>query len=131
VEENMSAIASYYNTPKEITESHYEKVDVDAVVKEQKHLIVEQRAKLSSTFHKRTKLFSGKLGFYPHKKMDLELLPGAQPVHSCPYPVPHANQVVFKKELDRLTEIGVLTCIGATEWAAPTFVTPKKDGNVC
>jgi hypothetical protein len=50
VEENMSAIASYYNTPKEITESHYEKVDVDAVVKEQTHLSTEQRDKLSTTF---------------------------------------------------------------------------------
>jgi hypothetical protein len=29
-ENDMSAMASYYNTPKEITESHYKKVDVDA-----------------------------------------------------------------------------------------------------
>jgi hypothetical protein len=32
VEENFSSIASYYNTPKEITESHYEKVDVNTVI---------------------------------------------------------------------------------------------------
>jgi hypothetical protein len=38
-EENLS---SYYACPKQITESHYAKVDVDAVVKEQKHLSVEQ-----------------------------------------------------------------------------------------
>jgi hypothetical protein len=38
----MSVIASYYNTPKEITESHYKKVDVNAVVKEQTHLSAEQ-----------------------------------------------------------------------------------------
>jgi hypothetical protein len=130
MEENMSVIATYYNTPKEITESHYERVDVDAVVKEQTHLSAEQWDKLSTTFRKRNKLFSGKLGFYPHKKMDLELLPGAKPVHSRPYPVPYAHQVVFKKDLDRLTEIGMLTRIGATKWAAPTFITPKKDGPV-
>jgi hypothetical protein len=37
-------------------------VDVDAVVKEQKHLSVEQWAKLLNIFHKQTKLLSGKLG---------------------------------------------------------------------
>jgi hypothetical protein len=62
VEENdMSTIASYYNTPNEITESHYKKIDADAVVREQKQLTEE-------TMNQAFKHFSGKLGFYPHKK---------------------------------------------------------------
>jgi hypothetical protein len=96
---------------------------VDALIKES----VDQRAKLSEIFHKRTKLFSGKCGHYPHNKMNLELLSGAQLVHQPPYPVPHAHQVVFKKELDCLCEIGVLLHVGATEWAASTFIMPKND----
>jgi hypothetical protein len=129
-DEIEATFQSYHTSPKNITESHYESVDVNEVVKAQKHLSVEQRAKLLNIFSKRTKLFSGKLGHYPHKKMDLELLPGAKPMHQRPYPVPHAHQEVFKKELYRLCEIGVLTRIGATEWAAPTYIIPKKDGHV-
>jgi hypothetical protein len=34
------------------------------------------------------KLFSGKLGSYPFKRMDLELLPNAKPIPIKPYPVP-------------------------------------------
>jgi hypothetical protein len=41
----------------------------------------EQRSDLLEVFSKQTKLFSGKLGKYPHKKMDLELIPDAKSVH--------------------------------------------------
>jgi hypothetical protein len=37
---------------------------------------------------------------------------------------------MFRHEIDRLVEIGVLEPCGATDWAAPTFAVPKKDGRV-
>jgi hypothetical protein len=122
--------SSFHNATKTITESTYGKVDVEVVAKQQTHLSSQQQDRLLSILKKRTKLFSGKLGLYTGKKMDLELISGAVPVHQKPYPVPHAHMEVFRKELDRLCELGVLQRIGGTEWAAFTFITPKKDGKV-
>ena len=36
----------------------------------------------------------------------------------------------FKKDLDRLEKLGVLTKRNRSEWAAPSFIIPKKDGRV-
>ena len=37
----------------------------------------------------------------------------------------------FKKELDRLVEIGVLEKQGRSAWQSGTFIIPKKDKHVC
>ena len=39
-------------------------------------------------------------------------------------------KVTFKKELNHLTEIGVLDFQGASEWSSPTFIQENKDGRV-
>lgn len=113
-----------------ILESKYEKQDVVQVAQDQQHLTQEQRDQLQKVLEEFPTLFNGELGRYPHTKVHLELEPDAKPVHQRPYSVPHRDQEVFKKELDRLVQIGVLSPIGATEWAAPSFISPKKDGRV-
>ena len=44
--------------------------------------------------------------------------------------VAKANEHIFKIKLDRLCAIQVLERCGASEWAAPTFIVPKKDGRI-
>jgi transposase InsO family protein len=48
-----------------------------------------------------------------------------------PYPIAQVNQEVFYKELQRLVQLGVLEEVdGLVDYAAPTFIIPKKDGTV-
>ena len=58
----------------------------------------------------------------------MELKEGAKPHHSKPYPVPHIHRAQFKKELDALEAMGVIKRDSSSQWAAPAFTIPKKDG---
>jgi hypothetical protein len=74
--------------------------------------------------------FYGTLGNKTHKQIHLELLDRAEPIHQKAYPVAHAHQAAFQKELLHLVEIGVLERCRATEWDSPTFIIPKKDRQI-
>ena len=114
----------------EILDAKYEKVDVDEVITHLTHLNSQQKEDLKQVLQEHTKLFDGTLGVYPHRKFHIDLVPEAVAKHARPYPVPVIHLAAFKKELLHLVEIGVLSPQGASEWASPTFITPKKDGRV-
>jgi len=119
-----------HHQPTEIKHSKYEATSPEEVIKLQKHLNQIQQQQLLNIFERHPILFSGKLGKYPHQKIHLDIQNNAQPFHAKSYAVPHIHQQVFKDELQRLCQIGVLEKCGGTEWAAGTFIIPKKDGRV-
>ena len=63
--------------------------------------------------------------------MDLELKSDATPYHARAYPIPKCHMDTLKMEVQRLCDLGVLKKVNRSEWAAPTFSIPKKDGTVC
>ena len=77
---------------------------------------------------KHSKLFSDKLGRYPHKQFHIDIDPDTKPVHDRAYPVPCIHLETFRKELEHLKSIGVLEPQGVSELASPSFIIPKKDG---
>lgn len=111
-------------------DAKYESTDPKDVVEAQSHLDDEQKKQLLEVLEKHSTVFDGTLGHYKKELIHLDLEPDSKPYHAKPYPVPKVHEETFKKELRHLVDIGVLRPCRATEWAAPTFVTPKKDGRV-
>jgi hypothetical protein len=83
----------------QILESKYDQVSPAEVAAAQKHLTPEQRKSIETLATKYPRLFSGKLGVYPGRKIHLEVEPGAIPVHARPYSVARLHLEVFKQEL--------------------------------
>ena len=75
-------------------------------------------------------LFDGTLGTWKEGSYDIELRPDATPYHAKAYPIPKVHLETLKLEVQRLCDVGVLKRVNRSEWAAPTFIIPKKDGSV-
>ena len=75
-------------------------------------------------------MFDGILGEWKTSPVDFELVDGAKPHNQRHSPVPHLHKATFKKELDRLENLGVLEKVQQSEWGSPTFIVPKKDNKV-
>ena len=60
----------------------------------------------------------------------MELQPGVKPYHARAYPIAIIHDQTLRTEVERLCSIGVLQKVNRSEWAAPTFIIPKKNGTV-
>ena len=75
-------------------------------------------------------LFDGQLGRWHGQEVKLELKPDVTPYHARACNMPRCHMQTLKAEVERLVQIGVLKKVNRSEWAAPTFIIPKKDGSV-
>ena len=139
--ENATVMTSYHldDSPavdeatkriKGILDAKYEAANLDEVVAECKHLTDSEKISLRQILEKHKALFDGTLGSWKGEEYNIELKPGAMPYHARAYPIPKVHEATLRIEVERLVRIGVLKKINRSEWAAPTFIIPKKDGSV-
>ena len=129
IEEAM-AVNQATDRIKEILDAKYEAADLEQVCSAQDQLNQAQQQKLLALLNRYADLFDGTLGKWNHDPIELELKPDAQPYHARPYPVPRCHAETLKMEVERLCQVGVLKKVNRSEWAAPSFIIPKKDGTV-
>ena len=89
-----------------------------------------QKEKLFKCMQKHESLFDGTLGKWTGTSYNIELKDNVKPYHARPYAVPKAYEQTLRQEVERLCKVGVLKRINHSEWAAPTFIIPKKDKTV-
>ena len=116
---------------KKILDAKYNKADLSRrYAKAKLNWTSEQKNQLETLLRKYEELFDGQLGRWQGQEVKLELKEGAKPYHSRAYNIPRCHVQTLKSEVERLVQIGVLKKVNRSEWAAPTFIIPKKDGSV-
>ena len=122
------AVSEAYLT--EILPAEYKPTNINEVINNQTHLSQAEREKLGNVLLDFTELFKGECGNYNGEPVSLELIPGSKPYYGKPFSIPKAYEQVTKDEIKRLESLGLLTQVASPEWAAPTFIIPKKNNTV-
>ena len=94
------------------------------------HLKGKHQKSLLELLQKYEKMFDGTLGKYTDSDYSIELKEDSKPYHAEPFPIPNIHERTLKKEVNRLIKIGVLKKINNSQFAAPTFIIPKRNGTV-
>ena len=115
---------------KNILDAKYEKANLAQIASEANHLNDAEKQQLHHLLKEYEDLFDGTLGKWNMGAYDIELRPEAKPYHAKAYPIPQIHTATLKMEVERLCKVGVLKKVNDSEWAAPTFIIPKKDGSV-
>ena len=123
-------IKSATNRIKKILDANYEKANLKDITNKLKYLNLDEQLSIYRLLKKHESMFDGTLGNYTGTEYKIELLEGVKPYHAKPFPIPKVHEETLKTEVNRLVKIGVLKRKNNSEWAAPTFIIPKKNGTV-
>ena len=115
---------------KRILDAKYEKANLNKLVRDAIYLDSHEQDKLFKLLKKYESVFDGTLGKWIGRPYNVDLRKDAVPYHAKPYSIPKSYEMTLKLEIERLCKLGVLRKINHSEWAAPTFIIPKKDGTV-
>lgn len=128
--QEATAAEESFERIKRILDAKYEPANLEKIAAESSHLNKEEQAKLLKLLQEYDTLFDGTLGHWQGEEYDIKLKPDATPYHSRSFPIPKVHERTLRLEVERLEEIGVLKKVNHSEWGAPTFIIPKKDGTV-
>ena len=110
-----------------ILDANYKKADLQAVVKDNcTHLSANKQKQLLELLTDFEPLFDGTLGAWNTAPVSFQLKEGAEPYHGRAFPIPKVHKETILKEIKRLCELGVLEWQPSSEWAAPSFIQPKR-----
>lgn len=110
----------------EILDEKYEVPDLEAIVSKQKYLSSEEKVTLLAVLSPNESLFQANPGKWQGPPVEIESIEGVKPQNSAPYRIPQAHLKAMRKEVDRLVSLKVLRPVQEFEWAAPSFVSPRK-----
>jgi len=125
-----SSISDEAERMSRILDAKYAKADLDEVVNSCTHLSNQEQTALRDLLREFEPLFDGTLGHWQGPDYQVELKADASPYHARPFPIPRAYEKTLRMEVERLIRVGVLKKVNRSEWAAPTFIIPKKDKTV-
>ena len=128
--QDSQAVEDAVDRMKHILDAKYAKADLDEYVQECDYLSAEEKKQLLALLKQYESLFDGTLGRWKNEKYDIELRPNVEPYHAKAYPIPKSYEKTLRMEVERLCKVGVLKKVNRSEWAAPTFIVPKKDKTV-
>ena len=111
-------------------DADYSKVELDQYIHEQTNLSADEKVQLKSVLQDHPTLFSGGLGQLNVRPVHLEIQPGTKPYHARAYGISKCYEGLTKREIQRFCDIGIMERNHDSEWAAASFIQPKKTGDV-